>query len=151
MNTSKSEQHRLIEYLRSQHQRLTPQRLLVLEVIRSSCRHLSAEQIHAAVIEQHPYVNLATVYRTLQWLQELGIVAPIHVIGEPIHYEYVGGNEHHHLVCQGCGYQQEIDGSIFETLKSLLIERYGFAARLSHLALMGYCAGCRDTLNEETP
>lgn len=144
MNISKSDQHSIIEYLRSQHHRLTPQRLLVLEIIQSTPCHLSADQLHAAVIQRHPYVNLATIYRTLQWLEDLGIVAPIQVNGEPLRYEYIGGSEHHHLVCQGCGMQQQIDGSIFDTLKSMLLERYGFAAKLSHLALMGQCAICRD-------
>ncbi len=144
MSTSNNEQPSIIERLRQQQQRLTPQRLLVLEIIQSTRCHLSAEQIYASVTAHHPYVNLATIYRTLQWLQDLGIVAPIQLSGEPLRYEYVGGSEHHHLVCQGCGMQQEIDGDIFDTLRSMLLERYGFAAKLNHLALMGRCADCRD-------
>ncbi|HWQ15157.1 MAG TPA: Fur family transcriptional regulator [Roseiflexaceae bacterium] len=129
--------------LRRQGYRLTPQRLMVLEVIRSSRRHLTAEEIHAAVLAQHPYVNIATIYRTVQWLQRVGLVAPIVVSGEPIHYEYVNGAVHHHLICRGCGAQHEIGDDVLDALKRLLIERYGFEAQLCHLGIPGVCAACR--------
>src|SRR3712207_1005558 len=118
--------------LRRQGHRLTPQRLMVLEVIKSGGRHLTADEIHAAVVAQHPYVNIATVYRTVQWLQDVGLVAPIIVAGAPAHYEYIRGAEHHHLVCQGCGAQHEIDDGVLDALKTLLRERYGFEAQLRH-------------------
>lgn len=130
--------------LRRQGHRLTPQRLMVLDVIKSSRRHLTAEEIHCAVVAQHPYVNIATIYRTVQWLQEVGLVAPIVVGGAPIQYEYIRGTAHHHLICQECGGQHEIGDDVLDTLKSLLLERYGFEAHLQHLGLPGRCAHCRD-------
>jgi Fur family ferric uptake transcriptional regulator len=142
--------HRSVaDLLRSQGHRLTPQRLVVLEVIQNSGCHLTAEQIHAAVVVRHPFVNLATVYRTLQWLQDVNLVAPIMLSGQPIRYEYVQGDEHHHLVCLACGYQMEIDDSLLDTLKAQLLDRYGFAAQLSHLALPGRCAHCREATSTD--
>jgi Fe2+ or Zn2+ uptake regulation protein len=130
--------------LRRQGHRLTPQRLMVLEVIRESRQHLTAEQIHAAVIARHPFVNIATIYRIVQWLEAVGLVAPIAVGGEPTHYEYIRGPVHHHLVCQGCGTQQEIADEDLGVLKERLLGRYGFLAQLRHLALPGLCAHCRE-------
>jgi Fur family ferric uptake transcriptional regulator len=131
--------------LRQQGYRLTPQRLMVLEVVKSSGKHLTAEDVHAAILPHHPYVNIATVYRTLQWLQEVGLVAPIATGNGPLHYEYVHGETHHHLVCQGCGYEQEIGDDILAALKAQLLERYAFTAQFHHLALPGRCATCRQT------
>jgi Fur family transcriptional regulator, ferric uptake regulator len=134
--------------LREQGHRLTPQRLVVLEVVKSSGRHLTAEEVHASVVEHHPYVNIATVYRTLQWLQEVGLVAPITIGGGPLHYEYVHGEVHHHLICQECGQEAEIGDDILDALKAHLLERYGFAAQLNHLALPGRCAACRQAASD---
>jgi Fur family transcriptional regulator, ferric uptake regulator len=138
------------DILRQQGHRLTPQRLTVLEVIKHSGKHLTAEEIHAAVLPQQPYVNIATVYRTLQWLQDIGLVAPIAVGNGPMRYEYVAGAAHHHLICQECRHEQEIGDDILDALKAQLLERYGFAAQLSHLALPGRCATCQTT-DEEPP
>jgi Fur family ferric uptake transcriptional regulator len=122
---------------------------MVLQVIKHSGRHLTAEDIHAAVLPQQPYINIATIYRTLQWLQDVGLVAPIAVGGGPLRYEYVSGAVHHHLICQECGQEQEIGDDILDALKAYLIERYGFTAQLSHLALPGRCALCQQNAREE--
>jgi Fur family transcriptional regulator, ferric uptake regulator len=136
--------------LRQQGYRLTPQRLMVLEVVKSSGKHLTAEDVHAAILPQHPYVNIATVYRTLQWLQEVGLVAPIATGNGPLHYEYVDGETHHHLVCQDCGYEQEIGDDILAALKAQLLERYAFTAQFHHLALPGRCATCQQSASDDT-
>jgi Fur family ferric uptake transcriptional regulator len=124
---------------------------MVLEVVKRSGKHLTAEEVHAAVLPQHPYVNIATVYRTLQWLQEVGLVAPITLGNGPLHYQYVCGAIHHHLVCQDCGYEQEIGDDILDALKARLLERYAFTAQLNHLALPGRCAACQQTASNDAP
>jgi Fur family ferric uptake transcriptional regulator len=137
--------------LRQQGHRLTPQRLMVLEVVKRSGKHLTAEDVHAAVLPQHPYVNIATVYRTLQWLHEVGLVAPITIGNGPLRYEYVHGAIHHHLICQDCGHEQEIGDDILDALKARLLERYAFTAQLNHLALPGRCAACQQAASNDAP
>lgn len=129
--------------LRREGHRLTPQRLIVLEIIKNSGCHLTADEIHAAVVQVSPYINIATVYRTLQWLQNAGLVAPMTIGGGTLRYEYISGAEHHHLICQECGYEQEIGNDLLEGLKAQLLERYGFAAQLNHLGLPGLCSTCQ--------
>lgn len=135
------------ERLRQQGHRMTPQRLMVLDVIKRSGKHLTADEIHAAVLEQHPYVNIATIYRTLQWLQDVALVAPMSFGSEPLRYEYVRGKGHHHLICLECGVEQQIDDDILDSVKAHLLERYDFTAHLNHIALPGHCAVCREALN----
>ena len=137
--------------LRQQGHRLTPQRLMVLEVVKRSGKHLTAEDVHAAILPQHPYVNIATVYRTLQWLHEVGLVAPIAIGNGPLRYEYIHGTIHHHLICQDCGLEQEIGDDILDALKDRLLERYAFTAQLNHLALPGRCGACQQETSKHAP
>lgn len=129
--------------LRQQGHRLTPQRLQVLQVIKAHGQHMTAEEIHAAILPQQPYLDIATVYRTLQWLQSVGLVAPISMGDGKLHYEYRRpGEHHHHLVCQQCGQHTQIPDDLFTGLKADLHERYGFTLEADHLALAGRCAMC---------
>jgi Fur family ferric uptake transcriptional regulator len=133
--------------LRKQGHRLTPQRLMVLEVVRQG-KHLTAEEVYAAAVGQHPYINIATIYRTLQWLQDVGLVAPLASGTGPLRYEYVRGGTHHHLICQDCGYEEEIDDDLLSALKAHLQERYAFSAQLHHLAIPGRCSTCQRAFEE---
>jgi len=128
--------------LRRQGHRLTPQRLQVLQVIKAQSNHRTAEEIHAAIVPHQPYLDIATVYRTLQWLQGVGLVAPISIDGR-LYYEYhAHGDHHHHLICQQCGQHIQIPNTDFVTLKAELQQHYGFVLQVDHLALSGRCADC---------
>src|SRR5262245_8389336 len=131
-----------LELLRQQGHRLTPQRLQVLQVIKTYGNHATAEGIHTAIVPQQPYLSIATVYRTLQWLQHVGLVAPITIDGKLCYEYHAPGDHHHHLVCQKCGHHVQIPDDVFATLKTDLYERYGFTLRADHIALLGWCAAC---------
>ena len=132
-----------VELLRRQGHRLTPQRLQVLQVIKSQGQHITAEAIHAAIVPVQPYIDIATVYRVLQWLQRVGLVAPISTGEGKLQYEYRRpGEYHHHLVCQGCGQHIQIPDSHLMSLKADLQQQYGFTLDADHLALEGRCATC---------
>jgi Fur family transcriptional regulator, ferric uptake regulator len=130
-------------FLRRQGHRLTPQRLQALQVIKSCCRHMTAEEIHAAIVPVPPYIDIATVYRALQWLQSVGFVAPISTGEGKLYYEYRRpGEYHHHLVCRYCGHHIQIPDSLMMSLKADLRQYYGFTLDADHLALSGRCASC---------
>ena len=132
------------ERLRQLGHRLTPQRLQVLQVIQMHADHVSAEEIHAAIVPQQPYLSIATVYRTLQWLQSLGLVVPISLGGGRQCYEYrPPGTHHHHLICQRCGQVTQLPDETFATLKADIEQRYCFTLHVEHLVLPGRCAACR--------
>jgi len=129
--------------LRQQGHRVTPQRLQVLQVIKAHCQHITAEEIHAAIVPQQPFIDIATVYRTLQWLQSVGLVAPISTGESKLYYEYhAPGDHHHHLICQRCGQHIQIPDADLSSLKQDLHARYNFTLQIDHLALLGRCGGC---------
>ncbi len=137
-------QYEDIAALRRRGYRLTPQRLLILDVVKTRSEHLSAEAIHAEVAARYPVINLATVYRNLQWLQEAGLIRKIDIGCGHLLWEYSGDGHHHHLICQSCGSLQEIDNHVVECLSDHVRDHYGFAVNLDHLAIFGRCLACQN-------
>ncbi len=122
--------------------RLTPQRMMVLAAIENSTNHISAEEIYAQVIDKYPYVNISTVYRTLELLKRLGLVTETDLGGGRVRYHPADKGHHHHLVCQECGAITDLDESVLSSLKSVLLREYKFSADLRHLAIFGRCVNC---------
>lgn len=134
----------LQETLRRAGQRLTPQRMMVLAALAEGEGHLTAEEIYELVRRGYPYVNLSTVYRTLDLLVDLGLVVDTD-LGEGVRqFELVGGRPHHHLICRECGATIEIADEVLEPLRRRLREQYCFDARMDHFAIFGLCAECRE-------
>ena len=123
--------------------RLTPQRMMVIEAIEASDDHISAEEIHARARSRYPYINISTVYRTLELLKDEGLVAETDLGGGRLVYHPVGKAYHHHLVCRKCGKVTDIDASAFEPLQKDLKATYGFDAEFEHIAIFGVCDKCR--------
>jgi Fe2+ or Zn2+ uptake regulation protein len=80
---------------------VTPQRVAVLEAVEDSGEHLSAEQVYEKVRRTMPHISLATVYKALNELRELGKVEILPVSGK-LRYDAAGEPDHHHLVCEAC-------------------------------------------------
>ncbi len=122
--------------------RLTPQRMMVLSAIENSDNHISAEEIYAQIVAKYPQVNISTVYRTLELLKRLGLVTETDLGGGRVRYHSAEKGHHHHLVCEKCGTIINIDESTLARLQDVLLHRYNFSARLSHLAIFGRCVNC---------
>jgi Fur family ferric uptake transcriptional regulator len=122
--------------------RLTLQRMMVLSAIENSDNHISAEEIYAQIVVKYPNVNISTVYRTLELLKRLNLVTETYLGDGYIRYHPVEKGHHHHLVCEKCESIIDIDESTLARLQDVLLHRYNFNARLSHLAIFGRCANC---------
>lgn len=132
-----------LQTLREKGHRLTPQRVIVLEAIETSEDHVSAEEIYERARSRYPYMNISTVYRTLELLKELGLVAESDLGGGRYLYHPTGKASHHHLVCRKCGRIEDVDEAAFERLRDELKARYGFDARFEHMAVFGTCKRCQ--------
>ncbi|MFC1971556.1 Fur family transcriptional regulator [Chloroflexota bacterium] len=133
----------IIENLSEKGYRLTPQRLMILSAIEGSHDHISAEEIYTQVVAKYPYVNISTVYRTLELLKRLGMVYEIDLGEGRIRYHAETSGHHHHLICQNCGAVIDIDETTLSSLKEVLLRDYHFRADLRHVAIFGLCEGCR--------
>lgn len=131
----------LAHLLRDRGLRLTPQRQMVLDAVRQ-LGHATPEQVHAAVRDVAPGVNITTIYRTLELLEELGLVTHVHLSHGAPTYHGVGEEQHVHLVCRNCGHVAELDQDELAPLAARLREERGFQMDIGHVALFGLCKGC---------
>ena len=144
MSKSRTE---LREAFRESGRRLTSQRCLILDVLRESEDHLDAEAVHDEAKRSAPDISLATVYRTLTLLQELGLVEE-HRLGEGhSHFEAVQDAPHYHFTCRRCGKVLEFDSPLVSRIVRKLAEREGVQVTKAHLHLTGYCERCQEALS----
>ena len=121
---------------------MTPQRQLVLDAVRE-LGHATPEQICAAVQRAAPAVNITTVYRNLDLLEQLGMVQHTH-LGHGAPSYSPEKHEHVHLVCHSCGEVTEIDTELLDELAGRLHAEYGFLLDAAHVGLTGTCGKCAD-------
>jgi Fe2+ or Zn2+ uptake regulation protein len=130
--------------IREQGYRMTPQRQLVLESITAVAGHATASEICDWVQSQSPAVNRATVYRTLNFLCQMQVVARFELGGATM-YELVGTRPHHHLVCRGCGHVAHVPEQTMQGLTDVLQQEHGFQAEFQHVAISGLCRECAES------
>ena len=131
--------------LRERGYRLTPQRVMVWEVLSAEESHLSAEEVHGRISERYPNVNLSTVYRTLDLLVSEGLAREAALGAGRRVYETVPGpdGDHHHLVCRSCGSVEHIAARHLGPLQRHLDAEHGFEAERMVLTTYGRCRRCR--------
>jgi len=130
------------EELRSHGYRVTPQRQLVLEAV-ARLDHATPEEIAASVQQTARGVNISTIYRTLELLDSLGLVAHTHLNHGAPTYHLATDARHVHLVCQDCGKIGEASQEAIAPLTRALDEQHGFETNVSHLTVFGRCGDCR--------
>lgn len=134
----------LQETLRSKGYRLTPQRQLVLDAV-TELGHATPDEICAWVKERSSAVNISTVYRTLELLEELGLVKHAHLSHGAPTYHAATAPEHVHLICRECGEITEVSPETVAPLVDQLERNQGFVADVGHLTVFGTCTNCRIT------
>ena len=127
--------------LRAKGYRLTPQRQLVLEAV-GVLGHATPEEIAVAVRQTASGVNISTVYRTLELLEELGLVQHTHLGHGAPTYSVASDHDHVHLVCRDCGAVDEVDTSVVEDVVRRLSAERGFSVDVGHFAVFGRCRAC---------
>ena len=124
--------------------RLTPQRQLVLRAV-EKLGHATPDEILAEVQEHASAVNISTVYRTLEVLEELGLVRHTHLSDRAPTYHSVNDHEHFHLVCRNCHRVISVDPDVVAPLAGRLREQQGFVIDVGHLAIFGTCVECESS------
>jgi Fur family transcriptional regulator, ferric uptake regulator len=128
--------------LRSRGLRWTNQRRVVLEVLDGVDGHVIGAELVEACRAIDPATTPSTVYRTLDVLEELGLVRHSH--GRDGREEYHVGpwSDHAHLVCASCGAREELRRDEVQPLADEMLLRHGFDVDLAHLTVEGRCAAC---------
>lgn len=121
---------------------MTPQREAVLRVIRESDGHLTAGEIFEGARRLRPSISYATVYNSLRFLNDAGLVRAIHFGNGATRYDRETGR-HDHAVCTHCGKMADFDLALVKDLLRAAARRSGFRAESVHLTLRGLCPDCR--------
>jgi len=134
-----------VALLRESGRRITPERKLLLRIIESNA-HLDAEQIYRIAQKERPQIGLATVYRTLNLLKELGIVCTTDLGENHCHYEVCSDN-HLHLICSACGLITDIPIPK-ALLKSAKQEQ--FTVERVRFEIFGLCPACAKAASSQS-
>jgi Fur family ferric uptake transcriptional regulator len=138
------------EELRARGYRLTAQRQLVLEAV-GRLGHATPEEIVGAVRETATAVNISTVYRTLELLEQLGLVQHTHLGHGAPTYSIPSDDDHVHLVCRDCGGVDEVDSSVVDEVVRRLSAERGFTVDVGHFAVFGLCRACSAAVGTDAP
>ena len=136
--------------LRGSGYRLTPQRELILGAV-ETLRHATPDEVYAEVRTHSTAVNISTVYRTLEVLEELGLVRHAHLADRAPTYHAVTGHAHFHLVCRNCGRVVSVGPGMLTSLTERLRDEQNFAVDVGHLTVFGACVECPDVTSEVSP
>lgn len=134
--------------------RLTPQRKLVLQIfLENRDKHLSAEEVFQLSRKKGAEIGLATIYRTLELLEDLDLLHKMHFGDGRSRYEIrheVGleDHHHHHLVCMECFEIFEVEDDLLHQLEELIEKKYNFTITNHNLHFYGYCSHCEPAENK---
>jgi Fur family ferric uptake transcriptional regulator len=128
------------ERLRESGYRLTPQRELILEAV-ERLGHATPDEVLAEVRTRATAVNASTVYRTLEVLEELGLIRHAHLSDRAPTYHSTSEHEHFHLVCRNCHKVISVDPDVLTPVAERLVADHGFTIDIGHLTVFGTCEG----------
>ena len=135
------------ERLRGSGYRLTPQRELVLGAV-EKLGHATPDDILAEVRHSSSAINLSTVYRNLEVLEELGLIRHAHLSDRVATYHSTTEHEHFHLVCRKCRRVISVEPGVADGFVRRLHDEFGFDADRGHLVVFGSCTTCEESADE---
>ena len=123
---------------------VTPQRRLLLSIMREAGRHLDAKEVYRRASERDPNISLATVYRNLRVFEKQGLINERHLGQARCYYEMKRLGEHQHLVCEACGQVIEFESPLIRKLIAEVQRKNNFSVTKVELYLEGHCHKCKE-------
>jgi Fur family ferric uptake transcriptional regulator len=130
----------IVQRLRDSGHSVGRTRTAVVDAVRCRSGAFTAEELAADV----PTVHVATVYRTLGLLEEIGALRHVHLSHGAAIYEPTTADGARHLVCEVCGRHVAVPRTVFGSAGEQLARDYGFVLDGSHFAIVGRCTSCVD-------
>ncbi|MBN1367516.1 MAG: transcriptional repressor [Dehalococcoidales bacterium] len=124
--------------------KVTPQRLTIIKVVTGSNEHLTPAAIYRKVRRTDPEIGEVTVYRTLNILEEMGLVCLLHTGDNPPSYVASPDEHHGHIICSECGKVVNFLNCNLGELEERLSSETGFTINEHHLNFFGKCPKCRE-------
>jgi Fur family ferric uptake transcriptional regulator len=140
-----------VEALRKRGLRVSAARRLVLEALFAARKPITAEEIAAGLEGWLPPSDLASVYRNLDTLEEVGLVRHFHLGHGPGLYSLAAADDLEFVACEHCGAFEAVEPARLDAVRTLIERELGYRARFSHFPIVGTCADCLRDHPEERP
>ncbi len=134
----------IIKAVRDKGHRLTPQRLAMLRIIAESAGHPSVEQIYALIKADFPTTSLATIYKTLSLLKDMGEVLELTFANVGSRYDGNRPYPHPHVICTKCGQILDPEFTALAELSQDLARQTGYKITHQQLNFFGLCPKCQN-------
>jgi len=132
------------EYLRSNGMLYSEQREQILDIFLKTEKHPTINDLYDLVKKKHPQIGLATVYRTMRVICDVGLARETDFGGSIRHFEHKYKHQHHdHLVCTKCGRIIEVMSPEIEKLQETLVRKHKFKAIRHRMEIFGLCQNCK--------
>jgi Fur family transcriptional regulator, ferric uptake regulator len=132
-----------VDLLRSKGLRVSSARRLVIEALFAAERPITAEEIAAGLEGWLPSSDLASVYRNLDTLEEIGLVRHFHAGHGAGLYALALAGEPEFVSCERCGAFEIVPAGTLDGARAVIERETGYRARFSHFPLVGTCRACR--------
>ncbi len=132
-----------IELMQQANKRVTPQRLAIFKFMSSNDSHPTAKEIYTHIKQEYPMITIATIYKTLEMLEQVGVVKQLGFSGVSTRYE-ANMNPHLNLICLKCGHIDDLNiEEPVKSLEDLIIQKSSFNIVNQRLDFYGYCKKCQ--------
>ena len=137
--------------LKNSNLKFTKQRELILNELFNAKNHLTSEELHKILQTNYPNIKIgiATVYRTLSFLESENFVTTIISEKEAKKYELSAKEHHDHIICQDCDKIVEFVNEEIEQLQNSIAESLGFKVKNHSMQIFGICAECQKNIKEK--
>ncbi len=143
METTLSPVDEIIERLRATGMRVTPQRVAVLNIIIGNQDHLSVEEIHDRVQADYPMIGLATIYKTISMLKEMGEITELNIDNSSARFDGSQKPPHPHFVCSQCNTITDLDEDLLADIPATVSQQTGYQITNYRLDFFGLCPNCQ--------
>jgi Fur family peroxide stress response transcriptional regulator len=123
---------------------MTPQRMAVLKVLIGNEEHLNVDQVYERVRPDFPMISIATIYKTISMLKEMGEVIELDLNSDKKHYDGHGPTPHPHLICTQCNDIIDIEESNLNSLSQDVAQNTGYEIKNIQVNLYGICPQCQE-------
>jgi Fur family transcriptional regulator, ferric uptake regulator len=131
-----------IAALRARGLRVSAARRLVLEALFAADGPVSVEELADGLGGRVPRSDVASTYRNLETLEELGLVRHMHLGHGPGRYVLAGRDGRGYVACERCGELIAAEADALEPIRALVRETFGYEARFAHFPIVGLCPAC---------
>jgi len=133
----------ILSLLRERGNRMTPQRIAIISAFVENDGHPTAEQVYAEIRKAFPTTSLATVYKTITLLKEVGEILELEFGDDPSRFDVRKPHSHPHMICTNCGRIMDSEIEEFDHLVDRIAGQAGFSVHSHRFDIFGLCSHCK--------